>query len=143
MTGPRLELRPSSKLIGLLILIHFGAAICAGLSNCPFWIKITLIIFCPISFFKVWFKYLPPSTRAITYLWEDADGEWKLQNGRGEIKSASLKGSSLVTRFLIILNFKVADQRLIFPVVLFPDTLDVSDFRRLSVYLHTLRNLAN
>ena len=59
------------------------------------------------------------------------DGSWLIKENKN-IQEAVLCGSSVVTRFIAILNFKLEDSKRR-SVIIFKDNLSTDDFRRLRV----------
>lgn len=65
----------------------------------------------------------------------DAAGQWRATLRSGKIVPLSLLGSSTVTPWLAVLNLSEAGRWRARHVVILPDAIDASDFRRLRVCL--------
>lgn len=132
----RINNRPSWFCASYLLIIHL-------LPICILWILFkgawqfwTGLIICLISCGYYIFKYLLfliPS--AITQLWHQTDGSWLLLLKNGQLISTHLQGDSLITRVVIILNFKAIGRYKFYNVLVWPDSLAEATFRRLQVSL--------
>lgn len=133
-----ISLRPSRNLICLLVFIHLGAILCVCLSAAPIWLKLPALFITGFSFLLTIKRYgLLQHPSAIVALWTAATGEWYLRAQNGKVYSAHLQGSTLLTRSLVIMNFKRIDKWFGQTVILLPDTLEATTFRRLRAYLRT------
>lgn len=79
------------------------------------------------------------SKKSIIKIWWSTDDQWYLLNCAGEKLLAEIDGNSLITRFLVILIFKVQGKRRKISVRLFPDNISKDELRRLLVHLFSLR----
>jgi len=140
-----LTLGISPRLSGLFICIHLGAMLCTLLSSIPPWLKAALLAICLCSLlwrlFDHAFHLLP---FAVTRLWTDENGAWHLQSKNGKVRITALRGDSVSTPGLIILNFKRGNFRkgnLGTSVLLCKDMLDPASWRRLKIYLNYFNTL--
>ncbi len=69
------------------------------------------------------------------------DDQWILKDQRGKEHIAQLLGNSIVTTFMIILNFKRIENKKCESMVLYRDTLPKTQFRQLRVLLLNLNIL--
>ncbi len=101
-----LELGQSKQLLWLLLVTHLGAVLALALADMNLLIKIFLIMVCCAYLFTNLRRHVwRSSPKAIVRVWENEDGSWILENKQGGRFDARLRGDSLRTRFLIILNF--------------------------------------
>ena len=61
--------------------------------------------------------------------------DWQLENSRGQLQRVKLLANSVVSPWLIVLNFQAEQGRRKWPVVLMPDSVDSTTYRRLSAKL--------
>jgi toxin CptA len=64
-----------------------------------------------------------------------SDNAFSVQTRRGEWRECEVLGSTYVTAFLTVLNFRVSGARRVRSVVLMSDSMAADDFRRLRVWL--------
>lgn len=106
----------------ILFLIHSGALICAWCNSLSVILKLlfTLVIiiyFVYVLYFHV-LRKLKISISEIVF----ENKKWYLKLVNGEILSANLLNSSIVTRYLVILNFEVSCKWRKFSLPLFLDS---------------------
>lgn len=77
------------------------------------------------------------SPGAVTELFRGSDGDWQIQGQSGVIEQAMLLGDSIVLPGMIILRFRLAENRRIRSVILMPDALGQEKYRRVCVQLLT------
>lgn len=129
----RLEfmLRPSKWLFFVLLVLHmlaFAALICA---NFTLILKLLIgLLLLWSGYYQCWLRALQHSPRAIVKCIATED-RWRLIDRLGREYEVKLAGESLVTTFLIILNFGMWQPVLI----LCSDSLDFEELRRLRVLL--------
>lgn len=124
-------LRPSWWLFFMLFILHLLA--CAALICANFTLILKLLIGLLLlwsGYYQCWLRALQHSPKAIVKCIATED-KWRLIDRSGREYEVELAGESLVTAFLIILNFGVRQPALI----LFPDSLDPEELRRLRVLL--------
>jgi hypothetical protein len=130
-----LEIRTSFWLLLLLIGLHLGAAIAVIVSTVSYFKPLFIcMIFVSLLVNLRKFVWLV-SQIAIVSIRELPDGDWQLIDRKGFHRQAKLRGNSLRTTFLIILNFAVPGKRLGLSVPIFVDAIGADQFRRLSVHL--------
>lgn len=68
---------------------------------------------------------------------QEEAGFWQLRLGDGSVVTCSLKGSSVVSRYITCLSFVPCNRRLVLPiqVLLTPGRVSAQDYRRLLVWL--------
>lgn len=135
----RVVLQRSILLSVLLLLMHGGALYWLSLFALPLWLKLIFSV-CVIVSVVVQLRthLLQKGRRAVTGLQWDGGEEWQLQIGSGEILTARLLGSSFVSSWLIVLNFRIVSGRGSVPVMLMPDSIDAASFRRLTAKLRRI-----
>jgi hypothetical protein len=127
----RIELRASRVSRGWLGLVH-GLALLACLFNgLPIWSRAVLACLVLVSGgLSVKTALLAPGVRELQ--WQKDKG-WLLATGQGQELSAQLLGSSRVWTRFALLHFAAGNRRL--NLVVWPDSLEPEDFRRLRVLL--------
>lgn len=134
-----LSLEPKASLqCSIFILILFIGAMLSLLKvNIPLILKIFGIIICLFSgsFYLRKYAWLTHK-KSIVRLIAKPKGGWQLFTRDGSSYIANIRGDSLLTRWLIILNLWSRPQSRV-SIVLFPDSLDNQTLRRLRVYLNT------
>lgn len=129
----RATLKGSLLLSVALFFIHGGALLWLFLFALPVWVKLLLAIAIITSLLlQLRTHLLQKGRRAVTALLWDGGEEWQLQMAHGEGVTARLLGSSFVSPWLIVLNFKIESRRRMLPVIIMTGTLDSSAFRRLT-----------
>ncbi len=129
----RVTLKPSLLLLAMLLFMHGGALIWLITFVLPLWLKLVVAVLISVSLVLQLRRYLLfKGDRAVTGVLWDGGGEWQLQRTVGETINAQLLGSSFVTPFLIVLNFKIESSRRMLPVVILSDSIDSTSFRRLT-----------
>ena len=133
-----LTLRPSKQFQYFIGFVHLGAMLCVLLISISLLIKIVLIFFCFISLLTIMWKYaLLQHHQSISNVLVDGYDNWQLINKNGEKFVGELMGDSLLTNFLIILNFRSIDINKKCSVVIFKDSLSQRAFRELCRFLVT------
>lgn len=139
----KIILKRSKYLIILISVLAGSTFLCLWLSAAAFIFKL-LFSLAPLGFSLLFIYQM--GHNSITALWcltqfspangrGEGFGSWGLQNRRGEISWAILRGDSYISRFLLILNFKIEGKRGNHVLVLLPDALDKSAFRQLRAFL--------
>lgn len=123
-----LKFSRSWYLIYFLVFIHLGAIACLWL------LPIAGIVVATFGITGSFF-YQIRNAAAIIQLQTLSDGNWELTNRSGETIAARLLGDSLVTAYLVVLNFQSLSQKQRLSIVIFPDRLNPTDFRRLQMVL--------
>jgi len=130
-------------LAAALLFIHGGALIWLFAFALPLWLK---LMAAPVIIASLWLQLrthlLQKGRRAVTGLAWDGGDEWQLQTAQAESVKARLLGSSFVSPWLIVLNFKIEASRRMLPVIIMSDTLDSSSFRRLTSKLRRVSGSA-
>lgn len=132
----KIVIKPSRRLALLLCLAHAAAAGAFLVLELPIWLKISLVLLIGASCGV--YLYGPALLRgsgAIVGL-EIRDGDkLSFQTRRGEWREGTLLGSSFVSPYLTVLNFRTEGNLLARHVVILPDSVDADEFRRLRVRL--------
>lgn len=130
----RVVLRRSFLLVSALLFMHGGALLWLFSFALPLWFKLTAAAVTAISLLlQLRLHLLQKGRGAVIALEWDGGEEWRLQLAEGGYITARLLGSSFVTAWLIVLNFKPeAGCRRMLPVIIMTDTIDTSSFRRLT-----------
>lgn len=143
MSSPRsaapfdLEPRFSRRLFWSAILAHSGAIVCAILLDAiPVWTRLLLVSAMLLSLWHTahqqgWLQQTAAIRRAT---WQ-ANGDWFVETGKGELLEARLLPSSYSHPWLVVLNLRLEGRRLPRSLVLMRDSLDETTFRRLRVRL--------
>jgi hypothetical protein len=133
-----LELKSSKIFAGILIFIYGGSFICLNLSSLSIWIKIVLALIIAVSFLISLNKFiLLRSADSILNIKSDKKNQWYLMNRSAELMTGQLCGDSICTRWLVILNFRIiAAKKKNLSLLIFPDSIDAENFRKLRAYLY-------
>lgn len=131
---------PSRYLLILLIIIYLGAIFCVHATDLPLFIKGPIVIISSIYFYYLIKRYvLLDRKNSIICASINADQQWQLQFYTREWMQAKLMPRNLVTRYFIILNFKVAEKKCGHALLLFPDSISRDELRKLRAYLFSYR----
>ncbi len=135
----RITLKTSFILNGALLLLYLGALYWLWAFDLNLLIRLVLLAALMVGFFNHTRQYLfRRGQRAVANLvWQDQE-QWQLETVQGETINAILLSSSFVNPCLIVLNFKPVTGGRMWPVVIMPDSLDSTTFRRLSMKLRLL-----
>jgi hypothetical protein len=128
-----------SKFLIIIISILFTSTIlCLWFSDAYFMLKMIFSL-ASLSFYLLFLYQVYHNFVAIygslTPGLASRRGEVYLQNNKGEISSAILRGDSYISRFLLILNFKIEGRCFTHSIIILPDALDKSSFRQLRAHL--------
>ena len=129
----RVRLWASRRLAMLMVLLYGGALLLLMFFAVAWWLKAVIAVTMVVSWGLSWRQHVMlRGRRAVTEIrWNGSD--WRLSTAMGQDIVASLLGTTFVHHWLVVLNFKVAGQRRMWPVLIFPDGADPDDFRRLTV----------
>lgn len=134
----RVSLKGSFQLAALLLLMHGGALYWLMLFVMPWWLKLPVAAAIVTSaVLQLRCHLLQRGPRAVAGVEWDGGDEWQLQMAGGENVSARLLGSSFVSPWLIVLNFRSGSVRLL-PLIIMTDRIDSTSFRRLTAKLRRL-----
>ncbi|MGQ0595485.1 MAG: protein YgfX [Gammaproteobacteria bacterium] len=134
-TGP-IRLQPTgSALLGTGIAFsHTGALVIVALLPWPAWARVSVaMLLCGSLVWSLAWHVLHRGD-AVTEAILQGDGSWTVRAGPAEPVSATLANDSVVTPYLTVLLFKLADGRRRSLLVL-PDNIEPETFRRLRVRL--------
>ncbi len=123
------KLSVSTLLAVIITVAHVGANVCVWFIGVPLLSLIfTLLII--LSYYYSLTKYaLLSYPSSISKIWCQ-DNTWFLQTKSGNIFTSQLQ-HKFISRYLIILNFKVREKRFTVPVIIGSDALDVNKFKQL------------
>lgn len=134
-----LILKLSITLSVLLIMLYVGAIVCVLVLPVYLWVKLLIIMLLCWRFVVSARRYIWRSgANAVMHVWIEND-EWYLQNALGQTWRVSLRGDSLITRQLVILNFKLEDTKKVISVPIFFDSLSKGSMQELRRHLLTTR----
>jgi len=132
-----LQRRTSRTLTVLLVLAHLVSVALVWIMPFHAGVQfVTSLLLVASCLFHFWRDCLLIAPRAIVGLRFDQEYKCSYQLRGGEWFEAKLLGSSLVTPWLSVLNCRPDPGRSIRSIVLFPDSIDVEDYRKLRVLLH-------
>jgi hypothetical protein len=135
---PNMTIKRSKFLIIIISILFSSTVLCLWLSGVIILLKVIFSLmslsFYLLFLFRMYHNFVAiygsltpgPASRR---------GEVYLQNNKGEISSAILRGDSYISRFLLILNFKIEGRRFTHSIIILPDALDKSSFRQLRAHL--------
>ncbi len=132
-----LEPRPSRWLAGLVVVIHSGATVCALLIPVPWWARLSLAALFLLNLVMLFPRYVLLRRHAVTALLWDELGEWRLWIDGGKEVAVRLEPDNFTSPRCVVLNFRTPEGGARHAVVLFPDSLDAGNLRRLRVRLRT------
>ena len=131
-----LQLRFSRTLGALLIVAHLASLALVWIAPLPgsvqFAASLLLLASCLFYLRRDCLLLAPGSIICLRF---DQEGAGRYQVRNGEWFEATLLGSSLVTPWLSVLNYKPETGRGMRSAVLFPDSIDAEDYRKLRVLL--------
>ena len=140
----RVALKRSFLLAAALLFIHGGALVWLFAFALPMWVKLLVAIAIITSLLlQLRCHLLQKGGRAVMGLLWDGGDEWQLQRVQGEVSNAHLLGSSFVSPWLIVLNFKIETSRRMLPVIIMTDAIDSTSFRRLTSKLRRVGSSAD
>ncbi|MFC1747276.1 protein YgfX [Pseudomonadota bacterium] len=132
----RIALQTSFLLNGALAVIYFGVFYWLWLYEIPLLLRLAVFAAVVTALVIHLRRYLfRTCKRAVKGLVWKTGGEWLLETNSGETVAAKLLGSSFVSPWLIVLNFKPEQGGRMWPVVIMQDHVDSTSFRRLSAKL--------
>lgn len=132
----KLALKSSYVLLTALSIAHAGAIAILWWLPFAWWFVAVATMVCLVSFiYTLRLHALRNSNKAIVQVQTQADGKWLLQDKQGHTYTAELRGNSIRTTLLVLLNFVLPNSRTVLSVLILPDALDTTDFRRLRVHL--------
>ncbi len=132
----RISLKTSFILNGALLFMYLGAFYWLWRFDLNLLAKLIVVAALIAGFINHTRQYLlKTSKRAVTNLIWQEQNQWQLNTSTGETIMAKLVGSSFVNPWLIVLNFKPEQGGRMLPVVIMPDGVDSTTFRRLSAKL--------
>ena len=127
-----LQPKTSRLLICLVMVAHVGAMLIVVLVNLYWALKLVLLVVLAVSL--VFFLRGKGLGNLSSLTWKDG-GEWVLELDGDKQYEMQLLPSSYVSPWLVVLNFRAAEEHKGKSVVLFRDALDPESFRRLRVRL--------
>lgn len=134
MDSIEFNLNPSKFLTLLLIIIYLGAGAALCLVNTIPIVKILLLLIgLPILAYlgsrdlkkHIWQKDL----NSIVRLWQNCEGKWGCETGKGRLMFTDILGDSFISSFLIVLRLKTKTR--IMKVIIARDSLKDEEFRML------------
>ena len=137
-----LVLKPhfSWVLFCLLLVAHIGAVVCLFFSGIAFVWQLISVFLIFIYFIYCLRVYVLKSTkRSIVAITCENNQKWRLLFADGRSNIANLLDSSLVTRHLVILNFKVPGFLFKYSSPLFSDSESSENLRKLRLILLSQR----
>jgi hypothetical protein len=139
----QLNLHPSRYLLAFILLSHVGAMLCLLALSLQWWAMLGIEACLVGSFIYTVQKYImrtAPST--ITKVWVDDQDKWVCLQRNKEILSVALKGDSVCSNWLVILNFedspdlgKRTPKK--YSVLVFPDSVTKTEYRRLKAWMNS------
>lgn len=117
-------------------MLYLSTVLLLFFTTLPLIVKILLTTLTVMHFIYVRCSHVIRTfpTAVVGLEWNAQGNFWSLAQANAEEKNAWLLPSSLVTPFMILLKFKDENQSKKSVIVL-PDNIGSTDFRRLSVYL--------
>lgn len=140
MSLPQLNLQVSKLFFCLLCILYGIAILSVMLSALPIILKIITVLLCLLIMIWSMQRYvLLQSPHSIIFAKIEKGVTWQLMDKSGKLQSACLQNNTICTRWLVILNFKLASHFWGLPIIIFPDSITSDRFRQLRAYLYTVR----
>jgi len=118
------------------MVMYLGAFYWLWITTLPIWLDLPIEAAVLIGFiFHLRVYLFRNCAKAVTSMVWIEGNEWLLENCKGEEHPVTLLGNSVVSPWLIVLNFKPEKGGRKWPVVIMPDSVDSTTFRRLSAKL--------
>jgi hypothetical protein len=134
-TGPiRLRPKGSALLATGIACSHTGALVIVALLPWPAWAQVSVAMLLSGSLLWSFAWHVLHRGDAVTEAILLGDGSWRVRAGHAEPVSATLAHDSLVTPYLTVLVFKLADGRRR-SLLMLPDNIEPETFRRLRLRL--------
>ncbi len=124
-------IHPSKILFTIISVLFISTVLCVWLSDAIILLK----VICSLTSLSFYLLFLWRVFHGFVAMFWSGRGEVYLENTRGEICLAVLQGDSYISRFLLVLNFKIKGRRLSRSIILLPDAIDKSLFRQLRAQL--------
>lgn len=127
---------PRFSFFGLIITssVFLGAIVCV--LCLPWWWSVKIIlsiaIACGLMLFLRLYIYRG-AQKAIVKIRLDSKGDWLLTDNKQNKIKVTLRGDSICSLYLVLLNFKVIDSRKKISVIILPDALSNENFRQLRI----------
>jgi len=126
-----------SRLLAALLVCGYGVALAAVLAwSPPPWRTPFLLIWLLSAAMTFWSHFGPGRVVGAAFIAED---RWRIRFANGREAEGVLLPASVVARGFMVLNFRLAERRLLQrrsrSVCLLPDSLDAETARRLRVFL--------
>ena len=135
----RIKLYPSGYCMGILLLMHIGALVILLALPLQWWAQLAIAIILGASLTQAVRKHVAyRDAKAIRFFWTEDGKRWLLKQKDETVLTGEVMGDSVVTNYLVIINFKLMDKKHR-SIVIFKDGILPSDFRRLKVLLRTKR----
>lgn len=114
--------------LGAFLVLWFSSFYLAG----KLIISVLILIYCA---YLISHYCLHKTSRSIDKISYAGNQIWNLHLSNGETILARLKNNSLITRYLMILNFKVEKRWRTFSLPLFPDSANTQKLKELRLFI--------
>jgi hypothetical protein len=131
MHGEKLDLllRPSRYLMGGLLLLHIAALMVVLALALQWWAIVSIAIILSVSLMVNIQKYVGFQFKNSIHQLSTLNGtQWTLTQKNQQVIEASIMGDSVVTSYLLILNF-VAKNKKKYSVIILRDMVSAQEFR--------------
>jgi len=132
-----LEPRPSRWFAILLVAVHGGALFSLLLTPLPWLLRLVGSTVLLGSLWVTLERRALLLRRAVTALSWDEQEMWRIWVDGGTEVAVRLEPDSFLSPWCVVLNFRALESGVHYSVVLLPDSLDATTFRRLRVRLKT------
>jgi hypothetical protein len=129
-----LQIKPSKLLFVFFMLVYVLLEFCVLISNAAVFIKLCLSATLLFYMFAAANNVLLRSANSCNTLKLQSE-DWLIQQKNGQLFSAKLKGSSTITPFIMILNFKLETKFWSKTILLLAQNTDADSYHKLYVYL--------
>lgn len=128
------QIMPSKLFFVFFVWVYVLIGFCVLTSNAPIFLKLSFSAILVFYMIKAANSLLLVSTNSLSLLKLQSQ-DWLIQQKNGQGISAKLMGSSTITPFIMILNFKIESKFWNKTVLLLAQNVDVDSYRKLYVYL--------
>lgn len=134
-----INLQTSKFFFVLLSLLHLCAVFCVIPLGLPILIKIFLVIFVFLSFIYYLKIYIFLNYKSSIIKIGLRKKEFLLYTKSGHILNGTILGNSFISSFLMVLNFRIENKKMIKAVPLFIDMMPKENWRRLRMKVSVRR----
>jgi hypothetical protein len=139
----QVNIHPSRYFLGFILLTHMGAMLLLLALPVQWWALLLIEVCLIASFVHSVKKHIVRSNpNTIVKVWVDDQNKWFCLQRKGETLAVTLKGDSVASGWLVILNLEtmVPDAKSKtkkVTVLVFPDSVTKTEYRRLKAWMNS------